>query len=191
MDRSRTIARICQALAADDSATASRIARKDYPFEPVIPEKRKHTPYQLTRLFIRDGFVDRYSGDRLVFPGALGILTQRLPDEFPKHKNWKMDATHMAYWELYPTVDHLVPVARGGTNDQDNLVTTSMIRNSAKSNWTLAELGWKLVSPGDIRRWDGMLSWFLGYVENDVSILQNKYIKPWHGAAVRACSAGE
>ena len=96
----------------------------------------------MTRVFARDGFVDRYSGDKLVFPGTLlRLLSALMPDEFPAHPNWKMSASHVMYWELCPTIDHLVPVARGGADNESNYVTISMLRNSAKAHWTLEELG--------------------------------------------------
>ena len=68
-----------------------------------------------------------------------------------------MSETHMIYWELFPTVDHVVPIARGGGDDESNWVTTSMLHNSAKSNWKLEELGWQLLPAGDIEQWDGLL----------------------------------
>lgn len=70
-----------------------------------------------------------------------------------------MDKTHPAYWELFPALDHVLPVCRGGRDDQDNLVSTSMLRNSTKSNWTLDELGWSIHPPGDMKHWDGLLAW--------------------------------
>ena len=188
MDRSNTIARICEALAIDDIVSASEIATKEYPFEPAIPARRAYTPYQLTRLFIRDGFLDRYSGARLLFPGTLRVLSKLLPVEFPAHKNWKMSETHIAYWELYPTVDHVLPISRGGKDSEKNWVTTSMIRNSAKSNWTLEELGWNLVPPGDRRTWNGMFLWFISYIEDNKSLLGDQFIRRWHGAADRSRS---
>jgi len=63
----------------------------------------------MTRIFARDGFIDRYRGSRLIFPPVLRLLSLYLPKEFPYHKNGKMTEGHMAYWELFPTVDHVVP----------------------------------------------------------------------------------
>ena len=60
-----------------------------------------------------------------------------------------------------PTIDHIIPVAKGGTNDEDNLVTTSMLKNSAKSLHSLSELGWRLYPEGDLKEWDGLTKWFL------------------------------
>jgi len=68
---------------------------------------------------------------------------------------------HSGYWELFPTIDHITPVARGGTNEESNLATTSMVRNAAKANFTLEELGWKLFPKGDATEWDGLTRWFL------------------------------
>ena len=89
----------------------------------------------------------------------------------------------MAYWELFSTVDHIVPVARGGSDDESNWVTTSMLRNGAKSNWTLEELGWDLLPPGDFKQWDGLLHWFIEFIEQDQSHLKDRNIRTWHRAA--------
>jgi hypothetical protein len=157
-----------------------------YPFVPVSPTKRKYTEEQLTALFVRDGFIDRYSGARLVFPGVLRLLSQLLPGEFPFHPNWKASATHPAFWELFPTLDHIVPVTRGVAPDLDpsNWVTTSQLRNSAKANWTLEELGWSLFPPGDIAAWDGLLRWFFAYTREHPEVLNGAYVRRWHRAAL-------
>ena len=183
-DRSRTISKICDALLEGNRATASRIARHDYPFTPIRVAKRRYTELQSTRLFVRDGFIDRYSGSHLVFPATLRLLSKLLPEEFPAHPNWKMSESHIAYWELFPTVDHVVPIARGGTDAEENRVTASMLRNNAKSNWTMEELGWRLFPPGDVRHWDGLMTWFRRYVENHPSLLSDAYLKRWHRASL-------
>ena len=36
-----------------------------------------------------------------------------------------------------------------------------MLRNGAKGNWLLEELGWSLHPPGDMESWDGLLGWFV------------------------------
>jgi hypothetical protein len=63
-----------------------------------------------------------------------------------------------------------------------------MLRNSAKSNWTLEELGWTLLPRGDYTAWDGLLDWFMNYVVKDVSQLGDPYVRRWHKAALRATS---
>ena len=77
-------------------------------------------------------------------PDREALLSDLYPSLFPFQKNWKMSETHPAYWELMPTLDHVVPVARGGTDSEENWITTSMLRNSAKTNWTVEEFGWYL-----------------------------------------------
>lgn len=184
-NKSKVLKEICDALLRGAGDEASRLARQKYPFIPVTPKKRRYTEYQSTRVFIRDGFIDRYAGTRLVFPGALRLLSRLLPEEFPAHPNWKMAESHIVYWELYPTVDHIVPLARGGADDESNWITTSMLRNSAKSNWTLEELGWALSPPGQLHDWDGLTGWFLNIAGKDPESLQDGYIDRWYRAATR------
>ncbi len=163
---------------------ASEIARRQYPFYRHSLEIRKFTDSQALQIFMRDGFIDRYSGRRLLFPAVLRVLSILLPSDFPFHRNWKMNETHQSYWELFPTLDHVVPIARGGTDTGDNLVSTSMLRNSAKSNWTLEELGWSLHPPGNMAVWDGMLAWFIACVDKNKSILKDRYVSRWYKIAV-------
>lgn len=184
-DKTRVVKDVCSALAAGDTHAASEIAQRDYPFSATPASKRSFSATAATSVFLRDGFIDRYSGTQLVFPGVLRLLSRLLPAEFPAHPNWKMSESHMIYWELFPTVDHIQPVARGGTDTPENWVTTSMVLNSAKSNWTLSELRWTLLPPGDVS-WDGMLQWFLDFVSRSPEHLADTYLNNWHIAATRA-----
>ena len=94
-----------------------------------------------------------------------------------------MTEGHLAYCELFPTIDHVKPVARGGLDSEQNWVCCSMLTNSIKSNWTLEDLQWELLPSGDIKEWDGMLGWFLKQVERDPALLQTSYLKTWWNAA--------
>ncbi|HEX6641798.1 MAG TPA: HNH endonuclease, partial [Thermoanaerobaculia bacterium] len=87
-------------------------------------------------------------------------------------------------WELCPTLDHVVPIARGGSDDESNWVTTSMLRNSAKANWTLEELGWTVLPDEQLRKWDGLTNWFVGYLAKE-SRWRDPYIRRWELAALR------
>lgn len=182
-EKANIIKSVCDALSVGNNSAASIIAKSQYPFVTPPQTKRTFTETQALRVFLRDGFIDRYSGSRLVFPPVLRVLSLAFPEEFPFHRNWKISETHPAYWELFPTLDHIIPVALGGQDDDDNLVSTSMLRNAAKAHWVLEELGWSLHPPGDLTRWDGMLAWFLDFAERDHQILRNKYIKRWYRAA--------
>ncbi|MFH1742645.1 MAG: HNH endonuclease [bacterium] len=182
-DRSDTIKSICETLSSGDYSGASEIARREYPFLAPSAGARNFTETQALRIFVRDGFLDRYSGVRLLFPPVLRVLSALLPKEFPFHRNWKMSETHPAYWDLFPTLDHVVPIARGGADNKDNIVSTSMLRNSAKANWTLEELGWSLHPPGQMSEWDGMLAWFIDFVDRNKEIVKDRYIGRWHRVA--------
>ncbi len=176
---------MCEALDRGNSSEATEIARREYPFSPHQKQARRYTEFQAMQIFLRDGFVDRYTGSRLVFPPVLRLLGQLLPNEFPAHPNWKMSESHIVYWELFPTIDHVVPVARGGEDKAENWVCTSMRCNQAKLNWTLEELGWTLHPRGTTSEWDGLTAWFLRYAERNTAALETPYSKRWHSAAIR------
>ena len=178
------MARVCGALLEGKTDLARAIAVAEYPFVRHGNAGRAYTERQMLRIFLRDAFVDRYSGERLVFPGTLRLLSKVMPEEFPAHPNWKMSESHIAYWELFPTIDHVVPVARGGADDESNWVTTSMLRNSAKSNWTLEELGWALLAADDGAGWDGLLGFCTQYLAAHPEFLADRYIARWHRAAL-------
>jgi hypothetical protein len=185
IDRAAILGRAFQALRCGDISAAREIFRAEYPFVAVIPEGRRYTEAQSLHVFRRDGFLDRYSGQRLVFPGILRLLSRLLPEAFPFHPNWKMAETHPAYWELFPTIDHVLPVTRGGPDSDGNWVTTSMMRNTAKANWTLEELGWRLHPAGSLTDWDGLTELFVDFVNSERSVLEDTYLRRWYSAAVR------
>jgi len=182
-DQTAAIAKVCAALAEGGAVPAERLARQVYPYTSVPSLARRTSTTAALRVFRRDGFVDRYSGARLLFPGVLRVLSIAMPAVFPFHPNWKMSHTHQAYWELMPTLDHVMPVARGGQDEFDNLVTTSMLRNAAKANWTLEELGWKLRTAPVDAMWDGLTGWFLAHVGGEPGLLTDGYVKRWYRAA--------
>lgn len=190
-DKSSILATAAQLISKGDFSGASEVVASEYPFTPFLNAGRSYTPRAMTRVFVRDGFIDRYRGTRLIFPPTLRLLSHYLPETIPYHKNGKMSEGHMAYWELFPTIDHVVPVARGGADEEENWVCCSMLTNSIKSNWTLEQLQWTLQPPGTCSDWDGMVSWFLHQVETDPEVLANPYIKKWHSAAVDTQLVGQ
>lgn len=177
------LSEVVAAIDASGLEAGRRILTAKYPFTPAEKTSRRYTERQSLRLFYRDGFIDRYSGMRLVNPGALRLLSTILPAEFPADPNWAMSRSHFAFWELFPTIDHLYPVSRGGADDETNWVTTSMLRNSAKAHWTLSELEWHVHPPGDHRAWDGLTSWFIRYLETHPDLDPIPYIKRWSSAS--------
>ncbi|WP_157105329.1 HNH endonuclease [Rhodococcoides kyotonense] len=184
-NKAAILAEACTALTEGEDFRAADILRTKYPFVSTTKVARRYTERQSLRIFHRDGFIDRYSGERLVHPGALRLLSIILPDEFPADPNWAMSRTHIGFWELFPSIDHPVPVARGGPDDDTNWVTTSMLRNSAKAHWTLDELGWSLLPAGDTDTWDGLTAWFLDYLNDRPQLpAAHPYLRRWLSATI-------
>lgn len=184
-DKAAVLADACAALTGGDDHRAAGILTTEYPFVSTAKVARRYTERQSLRVFYRDGFTDRYSGERLVHPGALRLLSIVLPDQFPADPHWDMTRTHIGFWELFPSIDHRVPVARGGPDDDTNWVTTSMLHNSAKAHWTLDELGWTVFPAGDIATWDGLTAWFVDYLHRRPQLLDAQpYLRRWLSATV-------
>lgn len=159
---------------------AIKTINDQYKFEYKKIQKRSYSDSQKFKIFMRDGFIDRYNGEKLLNPGILKVFSTYFPKEFPYHRNWKMNETHIAYWELVPTIDHINPIALGGKDEDDNIVTTSQLNNSIKSNWTLEHLRWKIYEAGNIEEWDGLTKIFIELVEKDIALLKDNYIKKWY-----------
>lgn len=164
-------------------AEANAVIDKEYPFRKIAAQGRNYTDKEKMEQFIRDGFIDRYSGQKLVNPGILKVLSHYMPQTFPYHAHWKMEECHNAYWEFVPTVDHIYPVALGGADSMENWATTSMLHNSIKSNWTLAQLNWKLYDAGNYKEYDGLTALFVKLIEADKELLSDAYIKRWYKLA--------
>jgi len=180
-----TISKICHELSDGDRFGCLETIRIECPFVPITYDSRSYNELKKTQIFLRDGFIDRYSGKKLVFPGTMKIISNEFPSEFPYHGHGKMDRCHIAWWELMPTIDHIVPIARGGKDEEFNWVTTSMLKNSIKSNWTLDEMEWMIHPPGDINEWDGNIRWFLEYVDEHRTVMEDNYVKKWYNAAIK------
>jgi 5-methylcytosine-specific restriction endonuclease McrA len=182
-DRAEFLASACALITAGEIDAAKQSLLNNYPCSPASTTRKPWSLQRLVKVFLRDGFTDRYFGTRLVFPGTLRALSLLLSDAFPYHRNWKQGETHPAFWELYPTIDHVVPLARGGADDESNVVTTSMLRNSAKSNWLCDEIGWPSQLALCAAEWDGLLPWFMSAWEKDALLRQDDALRGWHRAA--------
>ena len=182
--KGEVLKRVAINLLSQNKSEAIKIIQNDYPFVYLPREKRMYTDKQKIKQFIKDGFIDRYSGQRLVNPGLLKVISYYLPNVFPYHPHWKMDECHNAYWELIPTVDHIHPIALGGTDSEENYATTSMLHNSIKNNWTLEQLQWTLYPAGDYTEWDGLTNLFIKLVEQDKELLKDTYIKRWYALSI-------
>jgi 5-methylcytosine-specific restriction endonuclease McrA len=181
-DRAEILASVCDLIARGETEQAKGKLVAQYPCGPASTPRSKWPLNRLVAVFARDGYTDRYSGSRLVFPGTLRALSILMEEAFPYHPNWKQAATHPAFWELYPTIDHVVPVARGGADDESNVVTTSMLRNSAKSNWLLAEVGWSSQLAPIVHGWDGLVGWFCSVAATFERLREDAVINRWRNA---------
>jgi len=181
-DRAEILESVCNLLAEGKTDAAKGQLAANYPVPEASTNRQPWTLRRLVAIYMRHGYTDRYSGRRLVFPGTLRALSLLLGDAFPFHRNWKQAATHPAFWELYPTIDHVVPVARGGPDDESNVVITSMLRNSAKSNWLLAELGWPEDLAPIVRDWDGLVAWFVRASASEEVLRRDNAIARWRAA---------
>ncbi|MGN1443513.1 MAG: HNH endonuclease [Acutalibacteraceae bacterium] len=179
-EKSDIIEDITKMLLAENNDAARNIIVKEYPHKAIKVEKRKYTMSEKMEQFLSDGFIDRYTGKRLINPGMLKVISTYFPDEFPFHPHWKMTKTHIAFWELIPTIDHIYPIAKGGHDDKENRVTTSMKNNSIKSNYTIDEINWELYPKGNLIDWDGLTSLFVEIVNKDKELLKDNYIRNWY-----------
>lgn len=181
----RIFEEIANLLLNDKNDVAREYITKNYPHNEIKINNRNYTVYEKMKQFMDDGFIDRYTGERLVNPGILKILSNYYPNEFPYHPHWKTNKTHIAYWETVPTIDHIVPIARGGEDNKDNWVTTTMKNNLIKNNYTLEEVHWMLYPKGSIEEWDGLTKTFIKLVEKDRELLKDTYIRSWYNASIR------
>lgn len=182
-EKSDIIEDIAKMLLTNNNEAAKKIIVNQYPHKAVKVEKRKYTMAEKLEQFLSDGFIDRYTGKRLINPGMLKVISTYFPDEFPFHPHWKMTQTHIAFWELIPTIDHIYPIAKGGHDDKENRVTTSMKNNSIKSNYTIDEINWNLYPKGNLADWDGLTSLFVEIVNKDKELLKDNYIKNWYNVS--------
>lgn len=66
-ENSQVIENICMGLSSDEAEQASTIARREYPFASQLSAGRTYNEAVSTRVFVRDGFLDRYLGQCSVF----------------------------------------------------------------------------------------------------------------------------
>ena len=89
MDPATILSEVLELL-GDEGVEATSSPVSERPCGPIRATPRRYTHRQRLELFQRDRFTDRYSGQRLVFPGTLRLLSHLLPEAFPYHPNWKL-----------------------------------------------------------------------------------------------------
>jgi hypothetical protein len=199
--RANIVSEVAYRLLSGNADHASSLARDEYPFEPIPNKRQLYTDFDLIKsrdkaksespkrksisdrrrqaIWNRDGYRDRYTGAKMVHPAALELLSVVMRAEFPYDNppHGKYEATHICMWELWPSIDHVVPVSSGEidiTDKDSNLVTTSMLVNQLKSDYDLGELGWALrPSAPNLMSWDGLYGWAVAYSEAHTEVFND------------------
>ncbi|MBO4438503.1 MAG: HNH endonuclease [Spirochaetaceae bacterium] len=190
MNHTEILLKALEDLSQNKKENAVQCILNNYRHNFIQKDSRKMSDFEKLKIFINDGFIDRYTGKKLFFPNVLRILSMELGDVFPYQKNWKMSDCHIAYWEFLPTYDHIVPIARGGKDEPSNIVTTSQMMNSSKSGFLLEEIGFKIQPAGDMADWDGMIHWYLNYIKGKNIPLSDTSFKSWHRALEKCVEEG-
>jgi hypothetical protein len=102
-------------------------------------ESRMPTSQGKRLLLKRDGFHCRFCGLPLIRQEVRSHLHRCYPDALPWGRtNLSQHAAFQALWVQY---DHILPHARGGSNDLQNMVIACAACNFGRMNYTLEEVG--------------------------------------------------
>jgi len=91
------------------------------------------------RIHQRDGYNCRFCG----IPVIRRETRTRIRAAYPNALTWgdKEVQQHAAFQAMWAQYDHLLPHAKGGTNDFENLVLTCAACNFGRAGYTLEEVG--------------------------------------------------
>ena len=129
---------------------------------PKIPKEQRAAPFASESplgeaVFRRDGWRCRYCGCRVIPSRVRRWMDKRLPGVIRWDQATNLGC-HAGFWTLWGSVDHVIPRARGGRNEAENLVTACMVCNFAREDYTLEQLG--LADPRSrppvLDGWDGL-----------------------------------
>lgn len=122
---------------------------------PAVIARRTPPVRALARIYDRDRYQCRYCGAKTVLIPVMRLIATAYPQEFPYHRHGKAGETYPAFDMISASVDHVIPVARGGDALDDNIVTACWACNRVKGNLPLDVLGWTLRDPAD-DAWRGL-----------------------------------
>ena len=109
-----------------------------------------------THIHERDGYNCRFCG----MPVIRAEVRARINSNYPSVARWgpKELEQHAAFQAMWAQYDHVVPHAKGGTNDLENIVLTCAACNFGRAEYSLEEVG--VADPRDrppVRTtWDGL-----------------------------------
>ena len=111
--------------------------------EPVLAKElrakeRMPSAAEKLRVHQRDGYHCRFCG----MPVVRSHTRKLIHEAYPEAVTWgdKEVQQHAAFQAMWAQYDHLVPHARGGTNDLENLVLTCAPCNFGRAGYTLQEV---------------------------------------------------
>jgi 5-methylcytosine-specific restriction endonuclease McrA len=147
------------AMIAGDRAAADRAIDR-IAHEPQQLERRRKLPQALVASVLwRDRSRCRYCARACLPPSVLRLVSAIWPDSFPYHLHWKANRTHVAYWQVAASIDHIHAGTMGGDwLDPTNLTTACWPCQQIKGNISLERLGWKLREIDTKSGWDGLIS---------------------------------
>ena len=111
------------------------------PFVPKAHRLKERMPTKAEEqpLLVRDGFQCRFCGIPLVRAQTRSLIRKAYPEALRwGASNKEQHAGFQAMWLQY---DHIMPHARGGTNELHNMLATCAPCNNGRSNLTLEEAG--------------------------------------------------
>lgn len=127
----------------------------------VIPKDQREKVRMPTRaekaqIHKRDGYNCRFCRMPVVRPETRSLMRAAYPDALSwGGKEFEQHAAFQAMWAQY---DHVLPHARGGNNDLNNLVLTCAPCNFGRGGYTLQEIG--VIDPRELpiaeSAWDGL-----------------------------------
>ncbi|QAT39090.1 hypothetical protein [Clostridium sp. JN-9] len=71
MDKALIIREACSLILNESKQKAIKFINNNYKFTQETVQKRAYTDKIKMQVFLRDGFIDRYTGDKLLIPGIL------------------------------------------------------------------------------------------------------------------------
>jgi hypothetical protein len=169
---------VCAALASHSETRAKEILRSQLPISKGATGTRKYSKEEMLSVFKRDHFTCRYTGTKLVFGGALRLLSGICKDEFPYQSHWQVGKCHQAYWDLSATLDHVAAWSREGADEMTNWVTTSMTNNMQMGK-AAGRIPREIPAPSD---WDGLVPWFAGQADRHAALLTTSALSQWRRA---------
>lgn len=169
-----------------------QLVQRHWPHVPRVRRNRSASTLQKIRIFKRDHFCCRYSGDYLFLPAYLVTLSTLWPSIFPAHRNGKAELAHDAYWTHIASLEHVDPIATGGRDSDENWITTSMARNQVRSRYPLETLEWTILPISQCPEWDGGLRNFMKLIDLYPNLLAHpnwgSYLTRWRKAVLK-CEA--